>query len=140
MSTPDQPSDGLFNVKIAKFAETHFLKVFAKKHGQAWEITERAIVVSLQRVDALQQTTKLNIIHEKDGLAIGKLEFKIAGRNESAKTSGNRAIVYIDNHLRSVEVLLIYSKNQIGPPNETQKWEQIIRENHQDVWRSLFAS
>lgn len=138
MSTLELTSDGLFNVDFTEFASAHYLKDFAKKYGKAWEITQRAIVASLQRADSLLQTSKLEAIHKKDGCIIAKLEFAVAGRKESAKASGNRAIIYIDNRLRLVRVLLIYPKNEIGPPNETQKWQNVIKTNHSEVWKSFF--
>ena len=75
MSTQELGSDGLFNVDFTEFAKTHYLKSFAKKHGRAWEITQRAVIASLQRADNLLETSKLTAIHKKDGCTIAKLEF-----------------------------------------------------------------
>lgn len=138
MSTQELAKEGLFNVDFTEFARTHYMKSFAKKHGRAWDITQRAIVASLQRADSLLETSKLEAIHKKDGCMIAKLEFVVAGRKESAKSSGNRAIVFINHKLRSVQILLIYSKNEISSPNETQKWQQVIKDNHGSVW-ALFG-
>jgi hypothetical protein len=139
MSMPEPGSDGLFNVDFTEFAATHYIKVFARRHGKAWEVTQRAIAASLQRVDSLLGTNKLEPIHKKDACIIAKFDFAVAGRKESAKASGNRAIVFIDNELRLVKVLLVYSKNEISSPNETQKWQSIIKTNHSDIWNQFFS-
>ena len=53
------------------------------------------------------------------------------------QTSGDRAIVYVDDSRRECQVLLVYSKNDISSPNETQKWQAMIRENYSDIWSTF---
>ena len=139
MSTLGLGNDGLYNVDFTEYAATHYVKDFARKYGRAWEVTRRAIIASLQRADYLLDTSKLVKIHERNGLSIAKFEFVVAGRKESAKTSGNRAIVFINNELHSVDILLVYSKNDICSPNETQKWQNIIKDNHPNIWNHFFS-
>jgi hypothetical protein len=136
MSTSSQlpPSAGLYSVEFSNHCDRHYSKAFEKKFNKAWGVTLRAITAVLQRADTAMQTTKLETIHECAGHKIAKLQFAVAGTQESAKTSGNRAIVYINEQLRAVNVLLIYSKNEICAPNETQKWQTEIKDNHPDIW------
>lgn len=63
-------------------------------------------------------------------LKISKVEFKIAGTNESRHGSGNRCIIAIDNKNNAIKILLLYHKNHLGSGNETTKWKQIIKENY----------
>ena len=42
-------------------------------------------------------------------------------------------ILYVNNTTRLVRVLLVYSKNEISEPNETQKWKSIIKNEYNDV-------
>ena len=132
MSTADGDN---YTVSIEKYAERHFIKSFSKKYKGAWNITQIAIVEQFRRfvvlVGATNNTEKILI---KDSQYIVKHDFKIAGTKESTKTSGDRAIVYVDVSLRECRVLLVYSKNDISPPNETQKWQALIRENYSDIW------
>lgn len=62
-----------------------------------------------------------------------KLDFAIAGTRVSPKASGNRCILYINEETRHVEVLIAYSKNEIGPPNETTKWKQLLKAQYNDI-------
>ena len=62
-----------------------------------------------------------------------KLDFAIDGMHESPKSSGNRCVLFIDEELRLVKILLVYSKNEISPPNETQKWKRIIKDVYKDI-------
>ena len=62
-----------------------------------------------------------------------KLDFAIEATHTSPKSSGNRCILFIDNSTRLVRVLLVYSKNEISEPNETQKWKNVIKDEYDDV-------
>jgi hypothetical protein len=59
--------------------------------------------------------------------------FAIAGMKQSAKSSGNRLILYIDYKLRTVSILLLYGKNRIGSPNETAKWRAVIEKQYPEI-------
>lgn len=124
-----------FEVVIEEFAERHFVKNFRKKYKDAWDITERAIIASLARVDNLiGKTTQIEIIHSKREHRIAKLDFSVAGTRLSAKSSGNRAIVYINVNSRVCRLLIIYSKNDICSPDETQKWKNMMKNNYLMIW------
>ena len=127
-----------YEVSIEKYAEKHFIKVFKKKYRNAWEITETAIIQELERVDnVLGKTDRAEIIYNCPQKCIIKLNFKIAGTKESAKTSGNRAIVLVDHSVRWCNILLVYSKNEICSPNETKKWVKIIQNNYPEIWKEF---
>ena len=125
-----------FDVLIEDFAQRHFVKQFLKKYRNQWTVTEKAVVALLARVDNLiGGTTQIEVIHARHEHRIAKLDFRVAGTNESAKSSGNRVIAYIDMNTRRCRVMIIYSKNDICQPNETQKWETMVKENFLDVWK-----
>lgn len=128
-----------YNVEIEDFAKRHYIKVFHKKYKNAWDITETAIIQELTRINALiGKTDKAEKICIADGCFLIKLDFKIAGTKESAKSSGNRAIVFVDSTSYICRILLIYSKNEICMPNETQKWQKIIKENFPEIWKLFY--
>jgi hypothetical protein len=76
---------------------------------------------------------RADLIYDNGFEKIIKLDFSVAGTRISAKSSGNRCILYVDEVMRHVDVLVAYSKNDIGPPNETTKWKQVIKENYPDI-------
>jgi len=55
------------------------------------------------------------------------------GTQLSPKTSGNRCILFINEETRLVKILLVYSKDDISPPNETQKWKSIVKNEFTEV-------
>lgn len=123
-----------YRVIIEKYAERHYIKNFAKKYKGAWDNTWLSMVEEFCRIDSLFGTSIVEIItRSKNGnIIIAKTEFRVAGTNESKKSSGNRCIVAIHKDIKSVNVLLIYHKNDLGNGNETAKWKQIIKDNYPD--------
>ncbi|MDD3293039.1 MAG: hypothetical protein PHI45_03395 [Candidatus Pacebacteria bacterium] len=118
-------------VQIEGFAERHFIKSFEKKYKGHWDITLRAIIFELERIDNLLLTSKADIIIDKENIRIVKTEFKIAGSKESTKTSGNRCIVAWHKEDKLVSVLLVYGKTDLSSGNkETDEWKRMIRENY----------
>jgi len=123
-----------FEVLVEEFAERHFIKQFHKKYKNAWDITEYAIIVELQRIDnILGCNDYVEIIKSNCDLKLIKLNFKIAGTKESKKSSGNRVIAVVNMKTRTCRVLLVYSKNDISSPNETKKWQSMIMKNYSDI-------
>ena len=59
-----------------------------------------------------------------------KTKFKVAGTQESAKTSGNRCIVAWNQSKQFVSVLLVYTKTDLSGTNETAEWIRIIKNNY----------
>ena len=124
-----------YRVLVSEYAGRHYIKVFAKKYKNIWAETELSVFVLLAKLDnVIGATNRVEIIHNKGCYKIIKVDFKIFGSNESAKSSGNRAIVFVDETKRECHILLVYSKNDISSPNETQKWQAVIKENYVDIW------
>lgn len=125
--------EGYF-VEVDDFTKRHFIKSFVKKYGdKKWSVTLRALLEEAKRIDRLIGETDRADVVSGDAEKIVKVSFKVAGTDESAKTSGNRAIMFIDEAARRVRLLLIYCKNDISPPNETQKWLRIIKGQFPDL-------
>lgn len=132
-------NNGNYVVEIADFAKRHYIKVFSKKYKKAWDITEQAILRELERVESLLGfTDHAEIISVSNDHCLIKLNFKIAGMKTSAKSSGNRVIALVNNTSFVCKILLVYSKNEISPPNETQKWMNVIKINFPDIWNMFF--
>lgn len=127
-----------YSVQIEDFAERHFIKSFKKKYNSGWEVTLRAIIFQLERIDNLLSTNKAETIIDGGEIKIIKTEFKIAGSKESAKTSGNRCVVAWHTKDRFVSILLVYGKTDLTSKNkETDEWKSIIKNNYPQ-YRDLF--
>ena len=129
----------LFNVSYKEYAKSHFLKEFEKKYkGKQWEKTESSIFEDLARLrminNTTQQSSQIDQLKHKDQYWLFKYDFRIAGTNQSTKSSGNRIVGFIDNSENKVEILLIYNKTDL-PKNkkETQYIEDTISENYQEI-------
>ncbi len=129
--------EGNYSVRIEHFAEGHFIKSFRKKYHAAWEVTWRAIDAQLARIDALLETEKADHIVGDDAIKIIKTQFKIAGTQESTKSSGNRCIVAWHTDERYVVVLLVYGKTDLSGKHETAEWQGIVKKNYPQ-YRRLF--
>lgn len=119
-----------YSVQIEKYAERHYLKNFLRKYKGTWEISWRAVVGEFKRLDSLFQTSIAEIIIDSENIVIIKSEFRIAGTKESRKSSGNRCIAALHKDTKTVHILLVYHKNDIGGSNETAHWKEIIKENY----------
>ncbi len=119
-----------FSVQIEAFAEKHFIKSFEKKYRNNWDLTLRAIIEMLERVDALLKTSKAETICDFGSQKFIKTEFRVFGTKDSAKTSGNRCIVVADYAKREVKILLIYTKTDLSGHNETAEWQRLVKENY----------
>ncbi len=125
-----------FRVVVDRFAEKHYIKDFQKNHKAHWLTTRKAIIAQFNNIDLLLKTGRITppIFMSKDMKhSIHKHSFKIAGIKQSAKSSGNRIILYINYELRTVFVLLVYNKNHISPPNETAKWQSVIAKQFPEI-------
>ncbi|MBP6866570.1 MAG: hypothetical protein KBC12_03465 [Candidatus Pacebacteria bacterium] len=126
-----------FSVQFEDFTERYFIKSFAKKYKNNWELTRRAIIEMLERIDSLLLTDKAETITDIGNIKIIKTKFRVFGTNESAKTSGNRCIVSADYTKREVRVLLVYGKTDLSGHNETAEWQKIIKTNYPE-YKHLF--
>lgn len=119
-----------FSIQFEKFSESHYIKGFEKKYKNHWDITRKAIVASLERIDALLLTDRAETISVKGDLKLIKVKFRVDGTKESANASGNRCIVICNSEKRNVVVLLVYGKTDLSGHNETAEWQRIIRNNY----------
>ena len=119
-----------YSVNIEKYAERHFIKSFEKKYHRAWDITIETLIREFQSFDILIERSIAETITDSGSIKICKVEFKIAGTNQSRHGSGNRCIVAIHKDTNIVNVLLIYHKTHLGDGNETAKWKQVIKNNY----------
>lgn len=126
-----------FSVQIEAFAEKHFIKSFEKKYKNNWSLTLRAITEMLERVDALLKTSKAETICDLGNLKFIKTEFRVFGTKESARTSGNRCIIVLNQEKREVRILLVYGKTDLSGHNETAEWQGIIKNNYPE-YRDIF--
>ncbi len=124
-------------VKIEKYVERHFIESFEKKYHRAWDITIETLVREFQSFDILLEHSIAEMITEAQNIKICKVEFKIAGTNQSRHGSGNRCIVAVHNDINLVNVILIYHKNDLGNGNETAKWKQLVKDNYSDYLELL---
>lgn len=118
-----------YEVLVSEYAENHFIKKFSKKYKTTWQETFDQIINILSHIDRFILTAKAEKIHICDFWYIAKCEFKIAWSNDSAKTSWNRIIVFVDEERKTVEILLVYSKNDVLWSHETVWWKQEIKNN-----------
>lgn len=131
-----------YAIFIEEFAQKHYIKSFAKKYkGKQWDITLSAIKSILIRYDNIAPNnisteSKLDVICPCNEYIIVKLDFTIAGSGVSAKTSGNRIVAAVCPEKKIIRILLVYSKNDIGPPSETAKWKNIVSQ-HYEEFKSL---
>jgi len=120
-----------YAVVIEPFAESHFVRLFAKKYKKHWDATLAAIQDQLQRIDALIGQTNIaeTIISEND-VRIVKTEFRVVGTHEARHTSGNRCIVAVHDKTQTVCVLLVYCKTDVRGSRETNWWKGLIHDNY----------
>ena len=126
-------ADDLYKVEITPAAHKRYIKKLEKRHKNNWGVTLRALSEATKRIDALLLTDKAEAFHAIDGHRLVKIDFTIAGSGQSAKTSGHRCVVYLENKLKTAQLLLVYSKNEIGSPNETSKMRTQIKEDHPKI-------
>lgn len=127
-----------YSVRIEGFAEKHFIKSFEKKHNKHWDVTLRAIIAGLERIDNLLLTDRAETMVDADTIKIVKTKFRIVNSKESAKTSGNRCIVAWHKKDKFVSILLVYGKTDLSSSNkETGEWKKIIKNNY-PAYKHLF--
>ncbi len=120
-----------YSIQIEGFAERHFIKSFQKKYKKHWDVTLLAITAEFERIDNLLLTDKAEIIIDNDNIKIIKTDFRVSGTKESAKKSGNRAIIAWNEKDKFVYILLVYSKTDLPSNNkETDEWKKLIKNNY----------
>ena len=126
-----------YSVIVEEFAEKHYIKSFHKKYKNAWDVTLRSIIAEFERIDNLLEKERADLITSIDDIKIVKTSFKVAGTKESAKTSGNRCIILVDDKIKTVSVLLVYTKTDLPSVNETVEWKKIILNNYPELKKYL---
>lgn len=127
------PESQNYSCSWQEFAERHYAKVFSKKYKHAWLTTRDDLIAVCIRIDRMLELSKADLIATVGEYKLVKLDFAVAGTRISPKSSGNRCILLINEDTHHVDILLAYSKNDIGPPNETQKWKLLVRNNYPEV-------
>ena len=127
---------GRYLVQFDPYTKNHFIKNITKRYSsRQWQATRKSLEFVLEHIDQHILTDKARTIHASDVGRIVKLYFKIAGTKASARGSGNRAIVFLDDTLHIARVLLVYSKKEICQPNETVKWQKVINEQFPEIMK-----
>ncbi len=131
--------NGRYIVAFDQYTDKHYAKGFEKTYSKRqWLATRSSIEFVLENIVEHIKTDKVRAIHSTDRARIIKLYFKVAGTKESALGSVNRAIVYVDDEKKVIRVLLVYSKNDICKPNETVKWQTVVKREF-PVIASMFS-
>ena len=129
---------GRYLVQFDPYTKNHFIKSITKRYSsRQWQATRKSLEFVLEHIGQHILTDKARTIHASDVSRIVKLYFKIAGTKDSAKGSGNRAIVFLDDTLHIARVLLVYSKKEICQPNETVKWQKVISEQFPEIMKKF---
>ena len=129
---------GRYLVQFDPYTKNHFIKSITKRYSsRQWQATRKSLEFVLEHIDQHILTDKARTIHASDVGRIVKLYFKIAGTNDSARGSGNRAIVFLDDTLHVARVLLVYSKKEICQPDETVKWQKVISEQFPEIMKKF---
>lgn len=131
-------TSGRYLVQFDPYTKRHYIKNIAKRYSdKRWQATQKAIEFVLGHIEQHILTDKAETIHASDAGRIIKLYFRVAGTRDSAKGSGNRAVVFLDDKLRVARVLLVYSKEEICEPNETAKWQKIVDDQFPEIIRKF---
>jgi hypothetical protein len=125
--------DQFYTYNFQPFCEKHYIKEFSKKYKNFWVRTRNDIINSIKRIDMFTKLKRADVISIDSCYQLVKLDFAIDGLRQSAKSSGNRCILHVDNESRHVEILLIYSKNNICEPNETSKWKSKVKQEFPEI-------
>lgn len=133
------PKDDIpFGVDYSHYSKRHYLKRFQKDYpGKQWFITNESIQEDLSRItyadQDLQQTQQVDELWHKNEFWIFKYDFRVAGKKQAAKDSGNRCVALLDNSKKTVVILLIFGKDDL-PKNkaEQQFIEDILKAEFPD--------
>ena len=86
-----------------------------------------------EHIENMLLTKRADLISVAENSRLVKLDFAIFGLKVSPKSSGNRCILFLDDEIKIVKVLLVYSKNDISTNNETQTWKNIIKSQYPEL-------
>ena len=122
-----------YRVQFEPFTERRYINKFHKTYKDKWLATKRTIIAVCERIDNMLLYNRADLISVFGCYKLVKLDFAVEGTRMSPKASGNRCILFVDEDTRVVKILLVYSKNDISPPNETQKWKNIIKGEYAEI-------
>ena len=122
-----------YRVQFEPYSKRHYINKFLKAYRDKWLTTERIIIAVCERIDNMLLYNRADLISISGSYKLVKLDFAVEGTRMSPKASGNRCILFVDEDSRSVKILLVYSRNEISPPNETQKWKNIIKDEYREI-------
>ena len=122
-----------YNVVFEEYTKRHFIKNFEKKYKSKWNKTQDDIIFVCEHIENMLLTKRADLISVAENSRLVKLDFAIFGRKESPKSSGNRCILFLNDEIKIVKVLLVYSKNDISTNNETQAWKNIVKSQYPEL-------
>jgi hypothetical protein len=122
-----------YNVVFEDYTKRHFIKNFEKKYKSKWNKTQDDIIFVCEHIENMLLTKRADLISVAENSRLVKLDFAIFGLKVSPKSSGNRCILFLDDEIKIVKVLLVYSKNDISTNNETQAWKNIIKSQYPEL-------
>ena len=114
------PDDEDYRVVFSQYAQRYFIKSFARKYkGRQWAVTQDSIQQDLKRIRILQRTQQVDQLRQNGKFWLFKYDFAVAQTNISAKSSGNRCLVFLDNSRYLQTALMVYGKNNL-PKNQSE--------------------
>jgi hypothetical protein len=122
-----------YNVVFEEYTKRHFIKNFEKKYKSKWNKTQDDIIFVCEHIENMLLTKRADLISVAENSRLVKLDFAIFGLKVSPKSSGNRCILFLDDEIKIVKVLLVYSKNDISTNNESQAWKNIIKSQYPEL-------
>ena len=122
-----------YNVVFEEYTKRHFIKNFEKKYKSKWNKTQDDIIFVCEHIENMLFTKRADLISIAENSRLVKLDFAIFGLKVSPKSSGNRCILFLDDDIKLVKVLLVYCKNDISTNNETQAWKNIIKSQYPEL-------
>lgn len=122
-----------YNVVFEEYTKRHFIKNFEKKYKSKWNKTQDDIIFVCEHIENMLLTKRADLISIAENSRLVKLDFAIFGLKVSPKSSGNRCILFLDDDIKLVKVLLVYSKNDIPTNNETQAWKNIVKSQYSEL-------
>lgn len=122
-----------YNVVFEEYTKRHFIKNFEKKYKSKWNKTQDDIIFVCEHIENMLLTKRADLISVAENSRLVKLDFAIFGLKVSPKSSRNRCILFLDDEIKIVKVLLVYSKNDISTNNESQAWKNIIKSQYPEL-------
>ncbi len=139
MFSSQLPDNEDYRVIIGVYAARHFIKRFAKDYvGKRWDVTMISIEQDLRRVHALQSTQQVDELRRGSGCLLFKYDFAVAQSGISAKSSGNRCVVFLDTETHAQTILMLYGKTDLPKNQSETSWIlKMVEDEYKDYWNRL---